>query len=192
MNFNKITFNPNKTLVEIISEGAFGGTYFRDIYSGVNGKWCRNSWKEVNFLEDIDPKLYSSIYYNVNVNKYGVKCGTSLQFWENEGWIHEQDRYGWFQWYSRYYLGRRTDDDKRQIKRWNGIINRFKGILVKMIKNKKAKFNDASISPKRRQILLHWRYELVKVISLEGRAYSFSTFYQNFNLFFCWPVFLKN
>ena len=45
-----MNFTPNKTPVEIISEGAFGGTYFRDIYSGVNGKWYRNSWKEFDFL----------------------------------------------------------------------------------------------------------------------------------------------
>ena len=53
-----MNFTPNKTPVEIISEGAFGGTYFIDIYSGVNGKWYRNSWKEFDFLKDIDPKLY--------------------------------------------------------------------------------------------------------------------------------------
>ena len=170
MNFDSI-FKPNKTPIKIINEGAFGGTYFRDIYSGVNGKWYRNSWKEFNFLsskelgsgiKDIDPKLYSSNYYDVSVNKYKVKCGTSLRFWENKGWTHKQDPYGWFQWYCRYYLGRRTDDDERQIKRWMNIVNRFKGILVKMIKNKGAKFDDYSISPKIRQILLHWGYELVE------------------------------
>ena len=115
----------------------------------------RNSWKEFNFLKDIDPKLYSSNYYDINVNKYRVKCGTSLRFWEIKGWIHKQDLYGWFQWYCRYYLGKRIDDDERQIKRWMNIVNRFKGILVKMIKNRGAKFDDYSMSPKIRQILLH-------------------------------------
>ena len=62
-----MSFNPNKTPIEIIREGAFGGTYFRDIYSGVNGKWYRNSWKEFNFLEDIDPKLYASNYYDAKL-----------------------------------------------------------------------------------------------------------------------------
>ena len=66
------------------------------------------------------------------------------------------------QWYCRYYLGRHSDDDKRQIKRWMNIVGRFKGILVRMIKNKGAKFDDYSISPKIRQILLHWGYELVE------------------------------
>ena len=49
-------------------------------------------------LRDIDPKLYLS-NYDTNVNKYKIKCGTSLRFWENKGWIREQDPYGWFQWY---------------------------------------------------------------------------------------------
>ena len=173
-----MNFTPNKTPVEIISEGAFGGTYFRDIYSGVNGKWYRNSWKEFDFLKDIDPKLYSSNYYDVRVNKYNIKCGTSLRFWENKGWIRDIDPYGWFQWYCRYHLGRcissdankvnvvnranEMSEDERPIKRWNGIINRFKSILVKMIKDKGAKFDNYSISPKIRQILLHWGYELVE------------------------------
>ena len=157
-----MNFTPNKTPVEIISEGAFGGTYFRDFYSGVNGKRYRNSWKEFDFLKDIDPKLYSSNYYDVRVNKYGVKCGTSLRFWENKGWINEQEPYGWFQWYCRYYLGRCSSDDSRPIKRWLGIVNRFKGILVKMIKDEGTKFDDVSVLPKIRQILLHWGYELVE------------------------------
>ena len=67
-----MNFTPNKTPVEIISEGAFGGTYFRDIYSGVNGKWYRDSWKEFDFLKDIDPKFYSCNYYDAGVNKYRV------------------------------------------------------------------------------------------------------------------------
>ena len=117
-----MSFNPNKTPIEIIKEGAFGGTYFRDIYSNINGKWYRNSWKEFDCLSNIDPKLYLSNYYNTNVNKYKIRCGTSIQFWENKGWIHEQDPYGWFQWYCRYYLGRSSEDDKRQIARWNNIV----------------------------------------------------------------------
>ena len=64
--------NPNKTPLEIIKEGALGGTYFRNIYSGINGKWYKNSWKEFVHLKNIDAKYYASDYYDVNVNKYGV------------------------------------------------------------------------------------------------------------------------
>ena len=111
-------FGTNKTPVEVTEEGAFGGTYFRDIYSGVNGKWYKESCKEFDELKDIDQSYYFSNYYDVNVNKCKVKCGTSLRFWENNGWINCTDPYGWFQWYFRYWLGRRSFDDKRQIARW--------------------------------------------------------------------------
>ena len=80
-----MNFGTNKTPVEVIKESAFGGTYFRVIYSGVNGKWYRKSWKEFDVLANIDQKYYSLDYYDVRVNKYGVKCGTSLRFWENKG-----------------------------------------------------------------------------------------------------------
>ena len=65
----------NKTPIEIIKEGAFGGTYFRDVYSNINIKWLKNSWKEFFHLKNIDPKFYASDYYDINVNKFGVKCG---------------------------------------------------------------------------------------------------------------------
>ena len=147
-----MNFSPNKTPTEIIREGAFGGTYFRDIYSGINEKWYKNSWKEFDQLKNIDAKCYASDYYDVNVNKYGVKCGKSLRFWENKGWINKIDPYGWFQWYFRYWLGRRSKDDKRQINRWKKIVSRFRGKLVKMIRDAGCKFDDYSISPKIRQI----------------------------------------
>ena len=88
-------FSLNKTPVEIIKESAFDGTYFRDIYSGINEKWNKNSWKESIHLKNIDAKFYASDCYHVNVNKCGVKCGASLRFWENKGWINKIDPYGW-------------------------------------------------------------------------------------------------
>ena len=114
-------FGTNKTPVEIIKAGAFGVTYFRDIYSGINGKWYRKSWKELDELKNIDQKYYCSNYYDASVNKYNVKCGTSLRFWENKGWIHSIDPYGWFWWYFRYWLGRRSVNDERQINRWKTL-----------------------------------------------------------------------
>ena len=82
-------------------------------------------------------------------------CGTSLRFWENKGWINEIDPYGWFQQQFRYGLGRRLEDDERQINRWKRIASRFRGKLVNMIKDSGRKYDDYSISPKIRQILLH-------------------------------------
>ena len=76
----KHDFLPNKTPIEVIKEGSFGGTYFRDIYSGIKEKWYKNSRKEFIHLKNIGDNFYTSDYYDVNVNKYGVKCGTSLRF----------------------------------------------------------------------------------------------------------------
>ena len=77
-----------------------------------------------------------------------------MRFWENKGWINKIDPYGWFQRYLRYWKGRRSKDNQRQIGRWKRIVSRFKGILIKLIGNGKD-------SPKIKQILLHWGYELV-------------------------------
>ena len=98
----------------------------------------------------------------MNVNKYGVQCETSLRFWKNNGWIKKIDPYGWFQWYFRYWLGRRSKDDKKQINRWKKIASRFRDKLVKMIRDSGSKFDDYSISSKNRQILLHWGYQLTE------------------------------
>ena len=155
-------FGTNKTPVEVIKEGAFGETYFRDIYSGINDEWYRKSWKEFNELKNIDQNYYCSSYYDVSVNKYGVKSRTSLRFWENKGSINSIDSCGWFQLYFRYWLGRRSLDDERQISRWTEIVSRFKAKLIKMIKDVNSRFDEYSISPKIRQILLHWGYELVE------------------------------
>ena len=81
---------------------------------------------------------------------------------ENKRWINPIDPYGRFQWYFRYWLGRRSKDDEIQIKKWNGIANRFKGKLIEMIKKAGSKLDDYSISPKIRHILLHWGYELTE------------------------------
>ena len=70
-------FSPNKITIKVIRENAFGGTYFRDIYSGINGKWYKRSWKEFDQLKNIDAKYYASDYYDENVNKCIVKIGAS-------------------------------------------------------------------------------------------------------------------
>ena len=142
-------FRPNISPKDVIKKGAFGGTYFRDIYSEVNNKWYKYSWKEFEEIKDIEKKYYCSDFCDVDLNYYGVEVGISLRFWESKGWINKIDTYGWFQWYFTCWKGRRSEDDKRQINRWKRIVSRFVGIL----KNRKD-------SKKIRQILLHWCYEL--------------------------------
>ena len=81
---------------------------------------------------------------------------------EKKGWINEIDPYRWFQWYFRYWLGRKSEDDERQFSRSKKIGSKIRGKLVKTIKDAGSKFDDYSISPKIRQILLHWGYELTE------------------------------
>ena len=132
-------FHPIISPIDIIKKGAFGGTYFRNIYSSVNNKWYKNSWKELEELKDIDKKYYCSDFYDVDLNYYKVEIGTSLRFWESKGWINEIDPYGWFQWYFRYWK-ERSEDDNRQIIRWKRIVNRFVCILNKLIREGKERF----------------------------------------------------
>ena len=113
-------------------------------------------------MKNVDAKFYASGYYDKNMNKYKVKTETSLGFWGKKGWINKIDPYGWFQWYFGYWLGRRSKHDKRQINRWKKIASRFRGKLVKMINNSGSKYDDYSGSPRIRQILLNWGYELTK------------------------------
>ena len=74
-------FSVNKTPIEVIKEVRLVVL----IYSGINGKQYKTSWKEFDQFKDIDKMYYCSDYYDVSVNKYGVKCGTLLRFWENKG-----------------------------------------------------------------------------------------------------------
>ena len=163
-------FKPNVTPKDVFKKGAFGGTYFRPIYSSITDKKYNSEDVISEYPKswfrgmDIEKKLISS-KYDKNVNKYGVKCGSSLEDWEKSNWIVEDDPYGWFQWYCRFYRGRRIDDDERQIDRWlklAGPNGRFRRRLMNEIIKKNKKYNDPSVSPVIRQVLLHWGYELTK------------------------------
>ena len=95
-----------------------------------------------------------------------MKAGSSLRDWETSGWIKSQDPYGWFQWYCRFYQGRRTSDDKRQVDRWDNYAGEKRGrwrrnLIKKCITSNKS-HDDASVSPVIRQGLQHWGYMLTK------------------------------
>ncbi len=73
--------------------------------------------------------------------------------------------YGWIQWYCDFYLGKRSEDDERQIKRWLGLAGkkgRFRNYLITLIKRKNSDYNDETVSPKIRQTLQQWGYKLTK------------------------------
>ena len=89
-----------------------------------------------------------------------------IKIWENKDWISSTDPYGWYQWYFRYWLGRRSLNDERQINSYKGIVSRFKGKLIKTIKDTNGRFDDYSISPKFRQFLWYCGCELVELDSL--------------------------
>lgn len=162
-------FCPNLIPKEVIQSGVFGGTYFRNIISGITGKKYKDVWKEFpkDWFNGLDIEKYvTSQKIDKSINKYKTQMGGNLDMWESSGWITKIDPYGWFQWYCRFYLGRRTSDDKRQIKRWLntcGINGRFRISLIREImRSKSKKYNDYIIKPVARQGLLHWAYELTK------------------------------
>jgi hypothetical protein len=160
-------FTPNLTPKEVIEAGAFQGTYFRPIYSSITKKNYKNIHKKYKFFDGISEQLLSRSIddEDVSINKYRVKAGTTLEFWEEKGWIHEQNPYGWFHWYCDFYTGVRTTDDKRQIKRWmvlTGPNGRFRKRLINLIASKSGIWNDFTVSRKISQTLLHWGYELTK------------------------------
>mgnify|MGYP001173530612 FL=1 len=157
-------FSPNLTPWEIFSNGSFGGTYWRPIFSSVIGEELKNQHLEfADWWEGIPPDMLTSSKYLKKINSYGVSCGTSLEMWESKGWIDPQDPYGWIQWYCRFFKGRRSPDDDRQIRRWNsfaGPKGRFRNQLINRIIAKNTTHDDFRVSPAIRQSLQHWAYRL--------------------------------
>ena len=160
-------FKPNLTPQEMFELGSFGGTYWRPIYSGVLKKKLKPPLNDYpkSWWKNIPMENLVSEEYDKSKNKYNVKVGTSLEFWESKKWIKPSHPYGWVQWYCDFYMGKRGDDDERQIKRWQGIAGprgRFMRFLVTQILKKKTDYKDESVSPKIRQVLQHWGYKLTK------------------------------
>jgi hypothetical protein len=132
-----------------------------------------NQHLEFDFFAQVPKHLICAKEYDASVNQYRVACGGSLQMWLSKGWIAQDcDPYGWFQWYCRFYSGRRCSDDARQVKRWlacTGPKGRWKRNLLNKIVQQQSKslpsskaFQDPTISPVIRQTLLHWAYEVTE------------------------------
>ena len=158
-------FNPNLTPSEIFKLGSFGGTYWRPIFSNVTKKNYKNQHLTFpkSWWKDIPEYWLTNNQCDISINKYKVRVGTSLKFWEDSQWIQAQDPYGWVQWYCNFYNGRRSPDDRRQIKRWLALAGpkgRFRKWLITLINKKNSKYDDFKISPKIRQTLQHWGYVL--------------------------------
>lgn len=134
--------------------GAFGGTYFRDIE--IDGVWYRDAWSEfaqaTDWFDGLDiPTAVSNATYVPSRNRYGVKCGQSLDVWLEKGWIEpEVDSHGWVHWYCRFFLGRRVADDARQIARWArcaGETGRWRRNLIAKCVRAGRPFDDERVSP---------------------------------------------
>ena len=155
------SFNPR----EMVECGVFGGSYWRPIQSGVTGRLEQNHHlKYPRLFQGIPENLLTRASEDKAINFYGVKAGSSLADWEAKGWITAYDPYGWFQWYCEFFEGRRIpQEDHRQIDRWlkfAGPKGRFRNSLINECKKKGKSWNDISVSPVKRQGLLHWAYEL--------------------------------
>lgn len=139
-------FTPVYTPAQCIKAGIFGGIYFnpRGGKEGTLGRDVAIDAKEfpAAWFRGLRMDQYASRKYDAKRNKYGVKAGMDQAYWERHGWIHPQDPRGWFQWYCRFYLGRRTEDDARQIARWLSCVKRWRPRGNK--------------SPVIKQTLLHW------------------------------------
>lgn len=137
-------FKPDLTPAECLALGVFGGKYMTD---------CRDEFPKSWFTH---AKLCHE-RHDATLNYFGVNASQPLSVWQAKGWIHEDDPRGWFQWYCRYYMGRRHPDDERQIKRWKAIRRH----LAQVAQN--CRRGDEHCRPRQRQALLHWAYDSRKI-----------------------------
>ena len=133
-------FCPQLTPNEMLELGVFGGKYMSDCTAEFPLDW----FEKARLCSEIhDPKL----------NYFGVNASQTLAEWRRKGWIYKEDPRGWFQWYCRYYMGRRCPDDERQIKRWKSMSRHIGQIT------KNCCYLDLDCRPRQRQALLHWAYD---------------------------------
>lgn len=133
-------FKPQLTPKEMLELGVFGGKYMTD---------CRKEFPKSWFTRaKLSPEGRDS-----KLNFFKVNASQPLKVWKQKGWIYKDDPRGWFQWYCRYYMGRRMEDDARQIGRWKKIARH-----VAQVKNN-CERGDLSCRPRQRQALLHWAYD---------------------------------
>jgi hypothetical protein len=174
------SFTPNKSPEEMLREGVFGGSYFRPLRSRKLGVVVEGDWKELpeEWIRGLNVEKYlTSPVYDADINKFHRACGQSIEEWEAAGWIsHEHDVRGWFQWYCRFFQGRRCEDDERQISRWRkcvGETGRWKRTLLKQyaragVRSVEDDEDDdrvdgderPGISPVVSQTCLHWAWEV--------------------------------
>ncbi|MBV9539837.1 MAG: hypothetical protein JO167_01100, partial [Alphaproteobacteria bacterium] len=137
-------FKPQLTPAQMLRLGVFGGKYMTD---------CRREFPRAWFTA---AKLCAT-RHDPALNYFGVNASQPLSVWRKNNWLRPQDPRGWFQWYCRYYRGRRSDDDARQIKRWKQIVRH-----IAQIKNA-CEPGDLHCRPRQRQAVLHWAYDSRKI-----------------------------
>lgn len=133
-------FTPELTPKQMLRLGVFGGKYMTD---------CRREFPPSWFTH---AKLCAA-RHDARLNCFGVNASQTLAEWRRKGWIRPQDPRGWFQWYCRYFMGRRSADDARQIRRWRAIRRHVTAI------QKNCDRRDLECRRKQRQAALHWAYD---------------------------------
>ncbi|HSE35054.1 MAG TPA: hypothetical protein VLB83_02940 [Candidatus Paceibacterota bacterium] len=139
------TFRPDLSPKEMLALGVFGGKYLTD---------CRKEFPASWFVR---AKL-SPAHADPSINYFRVAASQPLSVWRKKGWIHPDDPRGWFQWYCRYWMGRRMpEEDQRQIARWRAIMRH-----VVQLRNA-CRPGDLMCRPRQRQALLHWAIDARKL-----------------------------
>jgi hypothetical protein len=158
-----LAFYPNLTPRQVIEEGAFGGCYFGSTIEDPIEYDYETLFKY--HFEGLDKELYLGDKYKPKSNKWKVRSGKDYRYWKDMGWMHKEDPYGWFEWWCKYDMGRRSEDDKRQIARWQdfcGTKGRWRNNIYSQLE-KSARYSDRedwNISPRIQQSLRHWGYEI--------------------------------